>query len=171
MNFDEHGNIWVVSSTPANNFPVTGNAAQATSGGSTDGVLFQMDPTCATLMYSTYLGGSAADVLFGIQFNSLGNVVVCGTTQSTNYPTTAGVLHAAAPGGLDGFVTMINATSGAIMRSTYLGTTSGDQAVNLQVDCADNIYVLGRTQGNYPISAGVYSMANSDLFIDKLSPI
>lgn len=170
VNFDEDGNIWVVSSTPANNFPVTANAAQATSGGSTDGVLFQLNPDCSNLMYSTYLGGSGNDVIFGIQFNSLGNAVVCGTTQSTNFPTTSGVLHSTAPGGLDGFVTMINTTSGALMRSTYLGTTATDQAVNLQVDCADNIYVLGRTQGNYPISAGVYSMANSDLFIDKLSP-
>lgn len=171
VNFDTNGNIWVVSSTPANNFPVTANAAQATSGGATDGVLFQLNPTCTSLMYSTYLGGSGNDVIFGIQFNSLGNVVVCGATQSSNFPTTAGVLNSAAPGGsIDGFVTMINVTSGALMRSTFLGTNNTDQAVNLQVDCADNIYVLGRTQGNYPISPGVYSMANSDLFIDKLSP-
>ena len=171
VNFDEDGNIWVVSSTPANNFPVTANAAQATSGGSTDGVLFQMNPTCSNLMYSTYLGGTGNDVIFGIQFNSLGNIVVCGVTQSTNFPTTAGALHSAAPGGtLDGFVTMVSKSTGAIMRSTYLGTNNTDQAVNLQVDCADNVYVLGRTQGNYPISAGVYSMANSDLFIDKLAP-
>ncbi len=171
VNFDKDGNIWVVSSTPANNFPVTPNAMQATSGGATDGVLFQFNPTCTTLMYSTYLGGSGNDVIFGIQFNSQGNVVVCGATQSANFPTTSGVLHAAAPGGsIDGFVTMVNVTTGAMMRSTYLGTNNTDQAVNLQVDCADNIYVLGRTQGNYPVSPGVYSMANSDLFIDKLSP-
>lgn len=171
INVDNAGNIWIVSSTPSTDFPVTTNAQQATLSGANDGVIFKLNPACSQLLYSSYLGGSGTDGIFGIQFNGLGNVVVCGSTQSTNFPTTAGAMITTAPGGTcDGFVTIINQTTGAIMNSTYVGTNAVDQAVNLQVDNNNNVYVLGRTTGAYPISTGVYSMANSDCFIDKLSP-
>ncbi len=172
LNFDENGNIWVVSSTPSNDFPVTANAQQtAFGGGGTDGVIFKMNSTCSNLMYSSYLGGTGDDAIVGINFNSSNNLVICGATKSTNFPTTAGALLTTAPGGTcDGFVTIVNAGTGALMQSTFVGTTGDDQAVNIQLDDNNNIFVLGRTTGAYPVSAGVYSMANADVFIDKLNP-
>ncbi|PSK89040.1 gliding motility-associated C-terminal domain-containing protein [Taibaiella chishuiensis] len=172
VNFDDAGNIWVVSSTPSNDFPVTANAQQATyGGGSSDGVLFKLNPACSNLLYSSYLGGTGADAINGIKFNSSNNLVICGATQSTNFPTTAGALHTTAPGGVsDGFVSIVNAATGAIAVSTFVGTIADDQAVNLDIDEGDNIFVLGRTLGDYPISAGVYNMPNTDVFIDKLNP-
>lgn len=170
LNIDATGNIWVVTNSPSANFPVTANALQATSGGSMDAVLFKMDPVCSNLLYSTYLGGSGNDAGFGIKFQSNGNVVICGATQSANFPATAGSYHATALGGtFDGFVAVIS-PAGALLAATYLGTVGSDQAVNLDIDCADNIYILGRTDGNYPISPGVYSRPNADIFIDKLNP-
>jgi gliding motility-associated-like protein len=172
VNFDATGNIWVVSSTPSNDFPVTANALQSTyGGGASDGVLFKLNPTCSTLMYSSYIGGTGSDAVSGIKFNSADNLIICGATQSSNFPTTAGVLHATAPGGTtDGFVSIVNAGTGAMMISTFVGTDNEDHAVNLALDESDNVFVLGRTLGNYPVSAGVYNMANSDVFIDKLNP-
>jgi gliding motility-associated-like protein len=169
LNIDDAGDIWVVTNTLSNTFPVTANALQGTSAGNMDAVLFKMDPSCTNLLYSTYLGGSGNDAGFGIKFQSDGNIVICGATQSTNFPTTAGVFHPTALGGtFDAFVSVIS-PGGVLLSSTYLGTGSVDQAVNLDIDCADNIYILGRTDGNYPVSAGVYAMANSDMFIDKLT--
>ncbi len=171
LNVDNSGNIWVVSNTVSTDFPVSANAQQALSGGANDGVICKLNPTCSQLLYSSYLGGSGTDAILGIQFNHVGNVVVCGSTQSTNFPTTTGAMTTTAPGGTcDGFVTIINSATGAIMHSTYTGTTGTDQAVNLQIDATNNVYVLGRTDGAYPISTGVYSMAGSDCFIDKLTP-
>jgi gliding motility-associated-like protein len=170
LNIDEAGDIWVVTNTPSNSFPVTAGALQGTSAGGMDAVLFKMNPGCTGLLYSTYLGGGGNDAGFGIKFQSNGNIVICGATQSTNFPTTANALHSTAPGGtFDAFVSVIS-PAGALLSSTYLGTSGSDQAVNIDIDCADNIYVLGRTDGNYPVSAGVYAMANADLFIDKLTP-
>ncbi len=37
------------------------------------------------------------------------------------------------------------------------------------MDSEENVYVLGQTQGNYPVSAGVYSNPNSGQFIHKLT--
>lgn len=170
VNFDNSGNIWVVSATPSTDFPVSANANQATLSGGNDGVLFKLNPDCSQLLYSSYIGGTANDGVFGIQFNNAGNVVICGATQSTNFPTTTGALITAAPGGtFDGFVSIVNAATGAVLQSTYVGTDNTDQAVAVQVDESNNIYVLGRTLGNYPISTGAYAVAGGDLFIDKLN--
>lgn|GEM_PF-321497 len=139
--------------------------------GGIDGVVFQLDPTCSNMMFSGYLGGTNDDGVVGIQINSDSNIVVCGPTRSANFPTTAMVMNPIAPGGtFDGFVSIIKPQTGGILHSTYLGTTNTDQAVNLQIDENDNIYVLGRTLGNYPISPNTFNVANGDLFIDKITP-
>lgn len=170
VNFDNNGNIWVVSATPSTDFPVSTNANQATLSGGNDGVLFKLSPDCSQLLYSSFFGGTSNDGIYGIQFNNAGNLVICGTTQSSNFPTTAGALQTVAPGGtFDGFVSIVNATTGVPLYSTYVGTDNTDHAVAVQVDDLDNIFVLGRTLGNYPVSAGVYSVGNGDIFIDKLN--
>lgn len=169
--FDESSNIWVVSNSNSNNFPVTSNALQSTNAGNYDGVLFQLDSTCSNLIYSTYIGGSNHDAIANIGFTSDKNIVICGLTQSTDFPTTSGTLHSTAPGGgMDGFVSVLNPSGTAFLSSSYLGTSSKDVASKLQIDCADNIYVLGRTQGNYPVSSGVWSMPGTNVYIDKINP-
>lgn len=166
---DNTGNIYVAGSTSSTNFPVTATAAQSSSAGSQDGCVFKLDATCSTLMYSTYLGGSGDDACFALVLNSAGNVVTIGGTSSTDFPTTAGVMNTAAPGGgTDGFVTIISSTSG-LVNSSYLGTVEYDHAFKVQIDPLDNIYVMGQTVGSYPISAGVYNLSGGDIFIDKIS--
>ncbi len=172
LTFDAAGNIWCVGNSTSTVFPTTSNAQQNTLGGGIDGVIFKLNPACDQLLYSSYLGGSGNDAPTAILFNNAGNLVVSGITASTNFPTTTGALLTTAPGGTyDGFVSIINPTTGAINASTYLGTDNTDQAVNIQVDDADNIYVLGRTIGSYPISAGVWvGNVEGDVFVDKLNP-
>lgn len=173
LTLDATGNIWAVCNTSTSDFPITPNAFQsAIGGGNCDGVVFSLDPACEQMLFGSFIGGNSSDAAYGIQFNHEGNVVICGGTKSNNFPTTAGALHTEAPGAgeWDGFVSIINPVSGALLHSTYLGTAADDQAVNLQIDPSDNVYVLGRTFGAYPVSPGTFSVSNADLFIDKLSP-
>jgi len=166
-----NGDIWVVSSTSSANFPLSATPAQNTyAGGASDGVIVKLNGTCTQLLYSSYMGGTNADVMSGIQRNSAGDMVVTGSTLSTDFPITPGTLNAANMGGVDGFVSIINQNTGAIIAATYIGTNAADQAVNLQVDPENNIYILGRTLGNYPVTAGVYNIPGGDLFVDKLNP-
>ncbi len=142
-----------------------------TAKGGIDGVLFQLNPSCSQLLFSGYLGGTEDDAIVSIQMTRAGNIAICGTTKSSDFPTTPFSLNPIAPGGtFDGFLSVINPASGIIERSTYLGTAGIDNAVALQLDDNDTIYVLGRTDGNYPISTGTFNVANGDLFIDKISP-
>lgn len=169
--FDNANNIWVVSATNSTDFPVTANAFQDTLTGGYDGVVFKLNPSCSNLLYSSYLGGTGNDAIFMGQLNSAGKLVVCGMTKSTDFPVTTGSLFTTAPGGsYDGFVSIINPVTSTLERSTYLGTTGDDDATKLQIDENDNIYVLGRTFGDYPISPGVWSMNQTDIFVDKLNP-
>lgn len=148
---------------------LNGTYTNALSGG-IDVVLFQLNPSCTDLMFSRYLGGTGDDASTSMVFNNNGKIVICGLTSSNNFPTTTGALLTATQGGtFDGFTSIIDPYSGNVLRSTYLGTTGTDQAVSLQVDADNNVYVLGRTTGNYPISPGVWvGNNNGDVFIDKL---
>ncbi|WP_162902832.1 DUF7948 domain-containing protein [Taibaiella koreensis] len=174
LTFDAAGNIWCVGNTNSTDFPVTPGAQQAANAGTgtLDGVIFKLNPTCSSLLYSSYLGGSGNEGPTAIIFNNAGNLLVSGITNSTNFPGTTGGMIATAPGGTyDGFVALINPNTGALIQTTYVGTDNVDQAVNLQVDESDNVFVLGRTTGNYPISPSAWvGTADGDVFVDKLNP-
>lgn len=143
-----------------------------TLSGGIDVVLFQVNAACTDLMFSRFIGGTGDDAATSLLFNNDGKLVLCGVTTSNDYPTSNGAMQTTAPGGnFDGFTTIVDPYTGNILHSTYLGTNSTDQAVSLQVDADDNVYVLGRTNGNYPITPGVWNGNTfGDVFIDKLSP-
>lgn len=171
INFDTLGNVWVVSNTSATDFPVTANAQQSIfNGGASDGVLVKLPPNCSQYLYSSFIGGSATDGVYGIDFMSNQDMVICGFTTSIDFPTTDSVIHPGFLGGqLDGFVSILNPNTGAIKKSTYLGTTTQDFALQVVVDDYDNIYVMGICSGDYPTSPNVYSVPFGNTFVDELS--
>ncbi len=167
---DSTGNIYIALSSASANFPVTASAYQGTIGGAQDGVICKFNAGLSSLLYSTFLGGSSDDACFSIVLNSAGEVVVCGGTLSSNFPTTSGSLHPTFQGGTtDGFVSILNLSSG-LVHSSFLGTNLYDHAFKVQIDPANDIYVCGQTAGNYPVSSGVYAITGGDIFIDKLAP-
>jgi gliding motility-associated-like protein len=172
VTIDGAGNIWVVANSNAADFPTTAGAYQSTNAGGIDGVIFKMSPDCSQLLYSSYMGGTGNDGFTAITFNNAGNIVVSGVTASSNFPTTPGAMITTAPGGTwDGFVSILNPATGAVLQSTYMGTSSTDMAEKIQVDCADNVYVMGRTHGTYPITPGAYyTSTTGNVFVDKLTP-
>ncbi len=93
----------VTGQTGSTNFPVTGGAAQSTSGGGADAFVTQLTST-GTLSYSSYLGGSGADAGQGVAVDVYGDVYVAGYTNSTNFPTTAGAYQGSNAGGYDAFL-------------------------------------------------------------------
>lgn len=179
---DSAGNIWLVSGTASNNFPLTPNALQPYQGyytGMEASVVFGLSPDCSQLLYSTYFGSMDCNP-FDIKINKKEQIVFCGITYkySPNFmpavsyaiATTPGALHTVPLGKGDGFVSIIDPVSGGLVASTYVGTSERDCALNLHVDDQNNVYVLGHTYGgNYPVSPGVYSIPQGDIFIDKLS--
>jgi hypothetical protein len=93
------------------------------------------------LSYSTYLGGSGGDHGYGIAVDASGNAYVTGTTSSTDFPT-AGSLQVYGGSG-DVFVTKFNPSGSALIYSTYLGGSDGDEGNGIAVDGTGNAYVVG----------------------------
>jgi gliding motility-associated-like protein len=167
---DKNNNVYIASSTQSSNFPISGGF-QATHGnaGGHDAVVVKLNSNLSSITWSSFLGGSAHDAAFSIALDSLNNVFVAGGTVSSNFPVTAGSLITSEAGGGDGFVTRIDQSGSSIISSTYLGTSSYDQAYFVQLDSEENVYVFGQSGGSYPVSAGVYSNPNSGQFIHKLT--
>jgi len=85
---------------------------------------------------------------------------------------TGGILQPTFQGGItNGWIAKINNTGTTLMASTYVGTTEYDQCYFGQINTANNVYVIGQTEGTYPITPSiVYNNTNSEQFIHKLTP-
>ena len=168
---DGNSDVYVAASTKSTNFPTSPGAYDASLGGLQDGCVFKLNNTLSSLVFSTFLGGSSYDAAYGLKLDpSSGNLYVTGGTTSSDFPTTAGVLHSTFQGGTtDGYISELNSTGTALVASTFLGTSADDQSYFLERDASNNVYVFGLTRGAYPTTAGVYKNANSAQFIHKLN--
>jgi gliding motility-associated-like protein len=169
---DGAGNAWVASFTESSNFPTSVGAYDATLGGTWDGVVFRLTPNCATLSWSTYLGGSAADGCYALRVNSAGECFTVGATTSNDFPTSVACYDNSYNGGSsDGFLTHFNAAGNAIVASTYFGTAQNEICYFMDMDGSGNPYVFGSSTGNMPVTAGVYSNPGSGNFVAKFDPM
>ncbi len=165
------GQVYCVSTTlSSTDFPITPGAPQpAFGGGLCDAVLFRLNNDLSALEWSTYWGGLGDDSGFGLQFDSGGNVFIAGGTSSPDLELSPGTIAPVMAGVRDGYVSSFNPATGNMIASTYLGTPQHDQTYFVQLDLNDNVYVLGVTEGGYPITPGVYAIPSSWQFIHKMT--
>ena len=169
INIDRQNNVYIASVSYSSNFPTPGGFQTARSGTS-DAVVAKFSSNLATLQWSTLLGGTGAEAAYSIQLDSVRNVFVSGGTTSNNLPGVAGSVGPTYKGGTsDGFVALIGASGNVLRRAAYVGTSGYDQAYFVQLDKASNVYLLGQTDGSYPVTTGKYTVNNSRLFIHKLN--
>src|SRR6266849_713130 len=133
---DGSGNAYVTGVTRSTNFP-TKNALQSAVGGASDAFVAKLDPTGSTLVYSTFLGGSAADGGNAIAVDSSGNAYATGNTLSTNFPT-KNPLQPASGGVKDAFVAKLDPTGSTLIYSTFLGGSAQDSGSAIAVDSSGN---------------------------------
>ncbi len=166
---DASGNAYVTGFTGSTNFP-TKSPFQAALG-SADAFVAKLDPTGSTLVYSTYLGGSAADFGNAIAVDATGNAYVTGNTASTNFPT-KNPLQAASGGGTDAFVAKLDPTGSALVYATLLGGVAEDTGNAIAVDASGNAYVTGFTNSaNFPTKNPFQAALGGarDAFVAKLN--
>jgi hypothetical protein len=171
---DGQNNILVTAASQSLDFPTIGNVFQPRfAGGRQDAVVLKIDPLCNHLIWATYLGGAASDAGFVIKPNPInGNIYVAGATASSNFPgVQPGVVQSSYGGGIcDGFVAEITPDGSRMIRSTYLGTNYGDAVYGLQIDRFGFPYVMGTTNGVWPVINAAYSNAGARQFVTKLQP-
>jgi hypothetical protein len=103
---DAAGSAYLSGATSSSDFP-TVNPIQLVNAGDFDGFVAKFDATGASLIYSTYLGGSGDDEIENIALNANGAVYVGGLTHSTNFPT-SNPYQPANAGGEDAFFAKIS---------------------------------------------------------------
>ena len=167
-------------------FPTTTAAFQpGFGGGPYDAFVTKLGSTGSALVYSTYLGGSGDDEVFGgLAVDASGNAYVTGFTTSANFPTTPGAFQTtfggAGPLGFgDAFVTKLNSTGSMPVFSTYLGGSGDDFGAGIAVDGNGNAYIAGSTAStNFPTTPGAFQttfggsgpLGLGDAFVTKLNP-
>lgn len=168
---DALNNVLVSSTTRSSDFPVSAGAPQPTyGGGGSDAVVFKLNANLTNLIFSTYFGGNNFDAGYAIQLNQSNEIYIAGGTNSSNLPTSANALHPSYLGGsIDGFITQLDAFGTTFLNATHIGTADMNQCFFIQTDLNDDVFVIGQTNGAFPISPGVYANPNSGQFIQKLT--
>jgi hypothetical protein len=158
---DAAGNAYVTGFTYSTDFP-TANAVQPSNQGaatqSPNAFVTKVSADGASLLYSTYLGGSGHDFGFGdqgqaIAVDAAGDAYVAGYTYSTDFPTASAFQPTKGGGSYVGnaFVTKFAADGTSLVYSSYLGGSGygngsgGDAASGIAVDGTGNAYVAGGT--------------------------
>ncbi len=175
---DSSGNIYIVGSTASTDFP-TVSAAQTTYGGYTsDAFVTKFNNTLSSIVYSTYVGGTAADNGTSIAVDSAGSAYIAGYTRMGNFPVVNAIQPTRPTQGyysFDAFVTKLAPNGASLLYSTYLGGNVDDIANGIAVDSAGNAYVTGYTTSNNfptvnPISPYMGGHSAQNIFVSKINP-
>ena len=130
-------------------------------GGSTEADAFvaKLAPDGRSLEYATYIGGRGEETA-EVAVDPLGRAYLAGTTNSIDFPTTAGAYSRDPRGDHQGFVARLGADGGMLDWSTMLGGVGDDYLDAVRVDTSGAAYVSGHTDSaDFPRTAGALGSA------------
>lgn len=111
------------------------------------------------LVFVSYLAGRTEDLVTFLGLASDGAVVVTGTTDSSDFPVTAGALQRAyggppavmfqGPIAGDFFASRMDQNSGALLQSTYFGGPNADSAGQTALGADGSVYFIPKYLSSY----------------------
>lgn len=186
---DGFGAAYVVGDTLSTNFP-TQSPLQASKAGAEDVFIAKFDSAGSSLVFSTYLGGSAREgtgfsndhlVGAGIAVDGAGDVYVAGVTRSADFPSVDAFQGFILGGPTDAqaFIAKLNAAGSALTYSTAINPPQDMSAqADVGIDLVGGAYIAGGvggggTFGSYPTTANAVQPAHGggayDAFVAKLT--
>ncbi|HTS11879.1 MAG TPA: choice-of-anchor D domain-containing protein [Candidatus Limnocylindrales bacterium] len=179
---DSSGMLYIGgTTTSASTFPETTTAQLGPGSGASGAEFFiaKLDPTKSganSLVYLTFLGGSASQARGLVAVNSSGQVALTGTTTSADYPVTDG--SARTTGSNDTVVSELDSTGSKLLYSTLFGgngaeSTQGMGGIAFAPSGA--LFIASDTSStNLPATAGaydgVYQSSATDGFLAVFQP-
>ncbi len=125
----------------------------------------------------SYYGGSGAEGAASVATDGFGNAIFSGSTNSVNFPVSAGPYQAALIGAGDAFVVKMNSAGNRVF-STYFGGSGVENSNGVDADGNGDIYVTGSTSSvDLPTMAwaGAFMQSSfggtNDAFVTKFSPV
>ncbi len=105
------------------------------------------------LQWGSYLGGSGivGETSANVCCDRTGNIFICGTTTSNDFPVVAGH-QMINNGGNDAYICKLNSNGTNLLWSSYYGGESGDIGLSIATDGDDNVILGGRTFSSNSIS-------------------
>lgn len=178
-------------------FPATAGAFQKTYGGEFDVAILKFDSLGQNILYASYLGGSNCESPHSLVVNNNHELIVLGTTESSNFPVSQNSYKPNFSGGelvrsvfyyengTDIFVSKISADGTRLIGSTYIGgelndggnfvgsdlrrNYGDDLRGDVITDEENNIYISSVTQSPNLATLNAYQGGFSDAFLIKLS--
>jgi hypothetical protein len=191
---DAAGNLYVTGTTTSADLPQAGQPQPQFAGPGNanfgDAFVAKLNAAGDALVYLTYLGGAGEDIGDAIALDGAGNVYLTGMTESTDFPLQAayqpapGAQGCGAPPCGDAFVAKLSAAGDALVFSTYLGGSRGENvglldvgtrglATGIAVDGAGEVYVTGATESpDFPTQGAAFTDSDgafADIFVARLS--
>ncbi|MHC4463816.1 MAG: dockerin type I domain-containing protein [Planctomycetota bacterium] len=174
---DANGCVYVAGSTKSANFPTTPGAYDTAGSGnnSNDGFVAKIAPDGKSIIWSTYLHGTARDDVYGVYAETNGFVYAVGWTRSSDFPTTPGAYDRSHNGDMDVFVTKFEPDGTSLVYSTFFGGSGTDQCRGgMDLDEEGAIHLSGYTDStNFPTTSGAiqqtFKGGYGDAFVAKLS--
>lgn len=185
---DAAGHVHIVGTTNSNDFPAV-NAEDSSVGGScnppldppfpivpgfrcTDAFLSKLLPDGSGFVYSTVWGGDENDAGMALELDATGNAYIAGFGESI--PIRPFPVPPSLPMSGSGRSVMVAKfdASGAALFSTRIGSTGSEQAEDLDIDDAGNVYVVGHTSSfGFPVTPGAFdtTIEEHEAFIFKMN--
>ncbi len=148
--FDSEDNIIFGGHTSSSDFPVSENANQTDFGGLDDAVIVHFSSDGQEVLHATYLGGSLTDGINHAYLNDQNQYIMCGLTDSENFPTSPDAFQVNATGG---FVTVFDVDDEEISYSSYLGGNGSDYLWRITPRIESGFIISGYTDSqDFPIT-------------------
>ncbi len=174
---DTEKNIYVTGYTNSNNFPITPNASDNSCGNMLsctaseierrDTFITKIKANLSGFSYSTFVGGDAGEVAGKIAVDSSGNAFITGSTNSTDFPTTANALQQTLNGAQSAAYFAKFSSGGDRDYSTYLRGTQNNEANSFTlgndifVDAGGNAHLTGGTTSHeFPTTNNAVQFVN-----------
>lgn len=107
----------------------------------------------ANISWSTFYGGGLLDQFNDVRTSNSGKIATCGTTTSSNFPTSSNIYNS--PQGQHDATVVVFNSDGSRDWATYYGGTSQDYANGIDINPLNgNIFFVGETSSyGFPIQA------------------
>lgn len=141
--YDSYKNSYTAGIVFGIGYPTSVGAYDGSYNGNADIGIFKFDTSGSQRLFATYLGGSLADMPHSMYVNTLNELVIFGTTGSSDFPVTLNAYDTTFNGGTaldfegsaagvnfrngcDIFISRFNSDGTQLQASTYVGGTSND---------------------------------------------
>jgi len=154
---DSMQNVFIAGYTGSMEYPITAGVYDTTFNANYDAIITKLDPNLSEVLVSTFIGGAADDIAYGLVLEGLDNVFITGISFSEDYPVTANAFDGTYNGERDIFVSRFSFDLSELIESTYLGGTENDWALDLTIDNSGSVFVGGGTySGDFQIQGNPY---------------